>query len=71
MSVRLRRAELHDVDFLLELMTHAEVDPYLAAVRPRDRDALLDEIERSEREPEEFGRFVVEVEEEGSGVAQA
>lgn len=65
MSVRLRRAELHDVDFLLELMTHAEVDPYLAAVRPRDRDALLDEIERSEREPEEFGRFVVEVEEEG------
>jgi RimJ/RimL family protein N-acetyltransferase len=61
LSIRLRRAEPDDVDFLLELMTHEEVDPYLAVVRARDRDGLLDEIERSEREPEEFGRFVVEV----------
>ena len=65
MTVRLRRAEPTDGDFLLELMTHEEVDPYLAAVRPRDREALLEEVERSQREPEEFGRFIVEVEEEG------
>ena len=31
-------------------------------IRPRDREALLAEIERSQREPEEFGLFVIEVE---------
>jgi RimJ/RimL family protein N-acetyltransferase len=63
---RLRRATADDVDFLLELATHDDIDPYLAAVRPRDRDALLDEIERSRTEPEDSGRFVIEVEEGGS-----
>jgi RimJ/RimL family protein N-acetyltransferase len=62
---RLRRAEADDVDFLAELVTHEDVEPYLAVVRPRDRDGLLEEIERSRREPEEFGRFVIEVERGG------
>jgi len=31
----------------------------------RDREALLEEIERSQREPDAFGRFVVEVEQDG------
>jgi len=61
-SVRLRRAEADDLDFLAGLMTHEDVEPYLAASRPRDRDTLLAEIERSQAEPDEFGRFVVEVE---------
>ena len=65
-GLRLRRAAPDDVDFLLELATHDDVDPYLAAVRPRDRDALLDEIEQSLAEPEESGRFVIEVEEDGT-----
>src|SRR4030095_4064413 len=59
-GVRLRRAEPADVDFLLELMTHEEVDPYMAVVRPRDREAILAEIERSEVEPGDYGRFVIE-----------
>jgi RimJ/RimL family protein N-acetyltransferase len=59
---RLRRAEPADVDFLVELLGHEEVEPFLAAVRPRDRDGLRAEIERSLREPGEFGRFVIEVE---------
>jgi RimJ/RimL family protein N-acetyltransferase len=59
--VRLRRAEPEDADFLLELTTHADVEPYLAGSRPRDREGVLEEIERSAREPEEFGRFVVEI----------
>ena len=63
-SVRLRRAEPEDVDFLVELTTHEEVEPYLAGSRPRDRKGVLEEIERSAREPEEFGRFVAEVEED-------
>ena len=61
MSITLRRAEPEDVDFLLELMTHEDVDPFMAVVRPRDRDGLLEEIERSQAEPQEFGRFVIEV----------
>jgi RimJ/RimL family protein N-acetyltransferase len=64
-SVRLRRAERGDLDFLLELMTHDEVEPFMAAIRPRDREGLAAEIERSQAEPQEFGRFVIEVEDGG------
>jgi RimJ/RimL family protein N-acetyltransferase len=64
-GLRLRRAASDDVDFLVEVTTHEDVEPYLAGSRPRDRAGLLEEIERSQREPEDFGRFVVEVEEEG------
>jgi RimJ/RimL family protein N-acetyltransferase len=61
---RLRRATADDVDFVLELASHEDVDPYLRAVRPC-RDELLGEIEQSLAEPEVSGRFVLEVEEEG------
>jgi RimJ/RimL family protein N-acetyltransferase len=64
-GLRLRRAEPGDLDFLLELMTHEEVEPFLAVIRPRDREGLAAEIERSQAEPQEFGRFVIEVEEGG------
>jgi len=63
---RLRRASADDVDFLLELSSNEDVEPYLRAVRPSDRDALLEEIERSLAEPQESGRFVIEVEEDGA-----
>ncbi len=64
-GLRLRRAEPDDLDFLLELMTHKEVEPYLAVIRPRDEEGLLAEIERSQAEPQEYGRFVIEVEQDG------
>ena len=64
-GIRLRRAEPRDVDFIVELTTHEEVEPYLAGSRRRDREGLLAEVERSQREPDEFGRFLVEVEQEG------
>jgi RimJ/RimL family protein N-acetyltransferase len=64
-GLRLRRARPEDVDFLLELTTHEDVEPYLAGSRPRDRRGVREEIERSEQEPDEFGRFVLEVEQEG------
>jgi RimJ/RimL family protein N-acetyltransferase len=63
---RLRRAEPEDVDFVLSLTTGADVDPFLAAVRPKDRDSLLAEIDRSLSEPQEHGRFIVEVAEADS-----
>jgi RimJ/RimL family protein N-acetyltransferase len=62
---RLRRATADDADFLLELSAHEEVEPFLRAVRATDRDELLEEIEQSLAEPQESGRFVIEVEEDG------
>jgi RimJ/RimL family protein N-acetyltransferase len=62
---RLRRATAEDVDFFVELVGHEDVEPFLAAVRARDADGVREEIERSRFEPEESGRFVIEVEEDG------
>jgi RimJ/RimL family protein N-acetyltransferase len=66
-TVAFRRAELADVDFLVELFSHDEVDPFLAAVRVRDPDGVRAEVERSLAEPQEFGRFVIEVDGERAG----
>jgi len=67
LSVEIRRAELSDLDFLVELFSHDEVEPFLAAIRVRDRDGIRAEIERSQAEPEQFGRFVIEVDGERAG----
>jgi RimJ/RimL family protein N-acetyltransferase len=67
-NVTLRRAEPRDVDFLLDLMGEEDVEQNLAVVRPRDRDGLLEEIERSQAQPEEFGRFVIEVDGQPAGL---
>ena len=66
-AVSFRRARPGDLDFLLSLVTHEEVAPFLAAVRASDREALLAEIERSESEPQAFGRFVIEVDGQQAG----
>ena len=60
MRVSLRRALPEDVDFLHALASHADVDPFLAAVRERGREALLTEIERSQSDPGRCGRFIIE-----------
>jgi RimJ/RimL family protein N-acetyltransferase len=62
---RLRRATAEDADFLLELSGHEDVEPFLRAVRATDRQELLKKIDRSLVEPQESGRFVIEVEEAG------
>ena len=61
MSVRIRRARPEDVDFLVALAGHEEVEPYLAGGRARDREAVAEAVERSLREPDDYGRFVIEV----------
>jgi RimJ/RimL family protein N-acetyltransferase len=67
-EVTLRRAEPRDLDFMLELMNSEDVVENLAVVRPRDRDGLLAEIERSQAEPQEFGRFVIELDGRPAGL---
>jgi RimJ/RimL family protein N-acetyltransferase len=66
-TVSLRRARPDDAAFLVELFTHEDVEPFLAAVRPKDLAAVRTEIERSDAEPEAFGIFVVEVGGERAG----
>jgi RimJ/RimL family protein N-acetyltransferase len=61
MTVTIRRARREDVDFLVELVTHEDIEPFLAAVRPKSAEGVLGEIERSESDPEAFGVFVIEV----------
>jgi RimJ/RimL family protein N-acetyltransferase len=67
-GVRLRRAEPADVDFLLELTNHQDVDPFLSAGRAKDRPGLEAEVERSQREPQAFGRLIVELDGRRAGV---
>jgi RimJ/RimL family protein N-acetyltransferase len=67
MTVRIRRAEPADAEILAELANHEEVEPFLGAHSARDRDAIRGEIERSLAEPEEFGRFVIEVDGQPAG----
>jgi RimJ/RimL family protein N-acetyltransferase len=62
---RLRRATLDDVDFLAGLAGHDDVEPFLSVRRARDPDRVREEVDRSLAEPQETGRFVIEVEDGG------
>jgi RimJ/RimL family protein N-acetyltransferase len=65
---RLRPATREDIDFMVALANHEDVEPFMAAVSARAPDDLREEIERAEREPEHYGRFIVEVDGERAGV---
>jgi [ribosomal protein S5]-alanine N-acetyltransferase len=67
-SVTIRKATPADVDFLVELTGHEDVEPFLSARRATTREELLEEVERSEREPDDFGRFIVELDGARAGV---
>jgi len=62
-DVRIRRATGGDIAFMLEVVTHEDVQPFLGARAAFDEARLAAELERQEREPEAFGRFVIEVRE--------
>ena len=65
--ITLRRATADDVDWLVELYTSDDVEPFLGGRRARDRDAIAAEVERSQRSPAEFGRLVIDVDGERAG----
>lgn len=67
MTVTIRRAQPDDAVFIAELVTHEDVEPFLAAVRAKGREEILAEIERSEAEPDAFGVFLIEVDGERAG----
>ena len=59
--ISIRRARPDDADFFFGLVNDADVEPFLGGRAPRDLESLAGEIERSDREPAAFGRFVIEV----------
>jgi RimJ/RimL family protein N-acetyltransferase len=64
----LRRATAEDVEFMAALAVHEDVEPFMAAVSAREREELARDVERSQAEPEHFGRFVIEMDGERAGV---
>jgi RimJ/RimL family protein N-acetyltransferase len=69
-TVSIRRATREDVDFLVDLYTHEDVEPFLAAVRAKDHEGVREEVERSETDPEAHGVFVIEVDDNPAGAMQ-
>jgi RimJ/RimL family protein N-acetyltransferase len=60
-SVSIRRARVEDVDFLVSLVAHEEVAPFLAVSGSRAPAELADEIRAGEADPDAGGRYVIEV----------
>jgi RimJ/RimL family protein N-acetyltransferase len=69
-GLRLRRATEDDVEFVVDLLNDDEIEPFMAASRPRDRDGVLEDVRASTGQPGEFGLFVIEVP-EGDGWVRA
>jgi RimJ/RimL family protein N-acetyltransferase len=65
--IALRRATDDDVAFLVELYNDADVEPFLGGRQSRDLDAIREEVERSEREPQKTGRLIIELDGERAG----
>jgi putative acetyltransferase len=65
--IAIRRASPADADWLAELYSTDDVDPFLGPRGAKDQRRLLDEIDRSQREPRVFGRFVIEADGERAG----
>jgi RimJ/RimL family protein N-acetyltransferase len=66
--ISLRRARPDDVAFLAALTNHPDVDPFLGPRRARDEESILADVERSQAEPDAFGRFVIEVDGQRAGM---
>jgi len=67
-SVSIRRARIEDLEFLVELVNHADVQRFLGGRAARDAEAIVAEIARSENDPTAYGRFVIEVDGTRAGV---
>ena len=66
--IELRRASAEDVDWLVALLTHEDTEPFLGGQRAVDAESIGAEIERSQREPQRFGRLIIEVDGVRAGV---
>ena len=58
--IAVRRAGADDVDWLVDLYGDEDIDPFLGPRAARSREEIVADVERSERAPRAFGRFVIE-----------
>jgi len=65
--ITLRRALPEDAAWLAALYADGDVEPFLGGQQVQGDAAVLAEIERSQREPERFGRMIVEFDGERAG----
>ncbi len=65
--ITLRRASADDVEWLVELYTDEETEPFLGGRNPRDAATIATEVDRSLDEPQKTGRMIVEVDGERAG----
>jgi RimJ/RimL family protein N-acetyltransferase len=66
-EVTIRRATADDVDYLVDLVTHGDVAPFLAAIRPGSADELHAVIAAADEDPDASGLYVIEVDGERAG----
>jgi RimJ/RimL family protein N-acetyltransferase len=66
-TISLRRARADDAEWLSNLYLHDDVEPFLGGQRAKEHAAVLEEIARSERAPQEFGRLIIELDGERAG----
>jgi RimJ/RimL family protein N-acetyltransferase len=66
-TVTLRRATPADVDFLVDLIAHEETRPFLGNRAADTHEHARADVERSQREPEAYGWFVIEADGEPAG----
>ena len=69
MTVFVRAAVPDDIPFLVGLATDPDVASYLAAGRVVTVDAVVEQIARSEAEPDAYGVVVFELDGEQAGTA--
>ena len=69
-DVSIRRATEDDLDFVVGLLNDGDVEPFLAASRPRDADSVRAEIRASREAPDEGGIFVIETPEGRAGMME-
>ena len=67
MTISLRRAVPGDVVFLVDLIRDEETRPYLGNRASDTHVAARADVERSQREPEAYGWFVIEADGERAG----
>jgi len=65
--MNLRRATLADVDFLVELIADEETRPFLGNRAADTHEHARADVERSQRDPDAYGWFVIEADDERAG----
>jgi RimJ/RimL family protein N-acetyltransferase len=63
----IRRAAVDDVEWLAELYSDGDVDPFLGPRQARDSAALRADVEQSLAEPSAYGVMIIEVDGERAG----